>query len=101
MSTPTVPFQIGSIESPFKLHKIILDTRNLLVCVDRIEDVGIFRKRFVYYHNYGKYIQITFIIIPFLGEPQVTTYRYPTKKSSRKPSRRLRRARNSELSYVT
>ena len=72
MVSPTI--QLSNIPSPYELRKIVIDYRNLPVCFEHIEDVGVFRKRYVYYHNYGDYVRITIVEIPFIGEPKLKSY---------------------------
>jgi hypothetical protein len=83
MGTPT--FQIGNIPSPYEAKKIIIDYRNLPICVDHIEDTGTLRKRYVYYHNYGDHVDIFIVTIPFKGKPKVKKYTYTTGERHRLP----------------
>jgi len=69
------------------MRKVVIDHRNLPICIDRIEDTGFLRKRYVYYHNYGAYIQITIVMIPMMGEPKILSYRYDVKKKRQRHPR--------------
>lgn len=75
--------QLSNIHIPYELRKIVIDYRNLPICTSHIEDTGFLRKRYVYYHNYGTYVQITIITIPMFGEPKIITYHYSVAKKHR------------------
>ena len=99
MSTPNI--QVGNIPTPFSLRKIVIDYRNLPICVDHVEDTGNLRKRYVYYHNYGNRIQISIVTIPLFGEPKVVSYSYSIEKNHRiSLPRKLKHQTNNFRQYV-
>ena len=56
----------------------MIDYRNIPICISHQKEVGSFRKRFIYYHNYGDRIVITIVAFSLRGEPKVVAYCYPT-----------------------
>lgn len=85
MGIPNI--QLGDIPSPYETRKVVIDYRNLPICIDHIEDTGFLRKRYVYYHNYGTYVQIIIVMIPMMGKPTSLSYRYDIKKRRKRPLR--------------
>ena len=82
-----------------KLEKRILDLRVIPICVDHIIDTGFFRKRIVYYHNYGDHIQITILMLPMVGKPKIIKYNYSTKTKHRKSSQRKVKRQSSKSDH--
>lgn len=95
MGAPNI--QLGDIPSPYEMRKVVIDYRNLPVCVDHIEDTGFLRKRYVYYHNYGTYVQITIVMVPMMGEPKILSYRYNTGKKRQRTSHAKVKTRDTNL----
>jgi len=83
MGPPNI--QMGDIPSPYELRKIVIDYRNLPICVDHIIETGTIRKKCVYYHNYGWHTDIVIVTIPFRGEPKVKKYTFRTSERKRLP----------------
>jgi hypothetical protein len=75
-----------NLESPvqYKVHKYILDPKSLQICVDRIDEVGYLRKKFLYYHNFGTYLTIVIVEFRLYGEPKITRYVWHFQKKKRK-----------------
>ena len=92
--------QLGNIPSPIELKKYVVDLRAIPICVDHIIDTGFFRKRIVYYHNYGDRIQITIVMIPMVGEPKIIKYSYSTKTKHPKSSQHKVKRQSSKSDYI-